>query len=95
MQFLSALTVVLYSVQFYSLNTIYIYISQTGFEDPNRTCTFIEPDLNGSKWSSEGCMLNKAESSEKNVTCDCDHNTAFAIMMDVSGVQVRWMNHFS
>jgi hypothetical protein len=40
-------------------------------------------------------MLNKAESSEKNVTCDCDHNTAFAIMMDVSGVQVRWMNHFS
>ena len=41
-------------------------------------------------WSSEGCTLNEAESSEENVTCDCDHNTAFAIMMDVAGVQVRY-----
>ncbi|CAB4021159.1 adhesion G- coupled receptor D1-like [Paramuricea clavata] len=65
-----------------------MYISQTGFEDPRRTCAFIEPDLNGSKWSSEGCTLNKSESSEKDVTCDCDHNTAFAILMDVSGVQL-------
>ena len=40
-------------------------------------------------WSSEGCTLNEAESSEENVTCDCDHNTAFAIMMDVADVQVR------
>ena len=42
-------------------------------------------------WSSEGCTLNETESSEENVTCDCDHNTAFAIMMDVAGVQVRSM----
>jgi hypothetical protein len=35
--------------------------------------------------------LNEAESSVEIVTCDCDHNTAFAIMMDVAGVQVRWI----
>jgi hypothetical protein len=47
--------------------------------------------VNGSIWSSKGCTLNEAESSVENVTCDCDHNTAFAIMMDVAGVQVRWI----
>ncbi|CAB4010984.1 Brain-specific angiogenesis inhibitor 3, partial [Paramuricea clavata] len=62
--------------------------NQTGYENPRRTCAFIEPDINSSVWSSKGCTLNEAESSEENVTCDCDHNTAFAIMMDVTGVQL-------
>ena len=47
--------------------------------------------MNGSIWSSRGCTLNEAESSVEIVTCDCEHNTAFAVMMDVSGVQVRWI----
>ncbi|CAB4005878.1 adhesion G -coupled receptor L3-like [Paramuricea clavata] len=62
--------------------------NQTGYEDPRRTCAFFEPDKNDSIWSSKGCTLNEAESSVENVTCDCDHNTAFAIMMDVAGVQL-------
>ncbi|CAB4005879.1 adhesion G -coupled receptor L3-like, partial [Paramuricea clavata] len=60
----------------------------TGYEDPRRTCAFFEPDKNNSILSSEGCTLNEAESSVESVTCDCDHNTAFAVMMDVSGVQL-------
>ncbi|CAB4016253.1 adhesion G- coupled receptor D1-like [Paramuricea clavata] len=66
---------------------IVIQNNQTGYEEPRRTCAFIEPDLNGSQWGSEGCTLNEAESSVENVTCDCNHNTAFAIMMDVAGSQ--------
>ncbi|XP_046863918.1 neurogenic locus notch homolog protein 1-like isoform X8 [Xenia sp. Carnegie-2017] len=62
--------------------------NQSGFDDPKRECVFIEPDVNGSKWSGEGCMLNETESSEDSVICDCDHNTAFAIMMDTAGVKL-------
>ena len=51
---------------------------------------FTEPQVTNSEWSGEGCVLNEIESSKENVTCACDHNTAFAIMMDVSGVKVRW-----
>lgn len=68
---------------------VFRVIVQSGYDDPRRTCAFIEPEVNGSKWSREGCTLNEAQSNDVNVTCDCDHNTAFAIMMDVSGVQVR------
>ena len=50
---------------------------------------FTEPQVTNSEWSGEGCVLNEIESSKENVTCACDHNTAFAIMMDVSGVKVR------
>ncbi|CAB4008473.1 brain-specific angiogenesis inhibitor 1-like [Paramuricea clavata] len=62
--------------------------NQTGYEDSRRTCVFIEPEINSSIWSSKGCTLNEAESSKKNVVCDCDHNTAFAVMMDVADVQL-------
>ncbi|XP_028402439.1 uncharacterized protein LOC114525371 isoform X2 [Dendronephthya gigantea] len=62
--------------------------NQTGYKNPKRTCAFTEPSVNNSKWSSEGCVLNEEESNERNVTCDCNHNSAFAIMMDVSGVEV-------
>ena len=48
----------------------------------------MEPEDAESKWSGKGCTLNEEESNEVNVTCDCDHNTAFAILMDVAGVQV-------
>ncbi|CAB4008983.1 adhesion G- coupled receptor D1-like, partial [Paramuricea clavata] len=62
--------------------------NQTGYVCPRRTCAFIEPEINNSMWGSEGCTLNEAESNEDNVTCDCDHTTAFAIIMDVAGVQL-------
>ena len=67
------------------------YFTQSGFENPRRTCAFIEPEINGSTWSSQGCTLNTSLSTEDNVTCDCNHNTAFAIMMDVAGVEVGYM----
>lgn len=51
-------------------------------------CVFIEPSVKESKWSREGCDLNEQESSEDQVICDCDHNTAFAIMMHSSDIQV-------
>ncbi|XP_046858696.1 uncharacterized protein LOC124452154 [Xenia sp. Carnegie-2017] len=59
----------------------------SGFVDPVRMCVFIEPSVKESKWSREGCDLNEQESSEDQVICDCDHNTAFAIMMHSSDIQ--------
>ncbi|XP_028416355.1 adhesion G-protein coupled receptor D1-like [Dendronephthya gigantea] len=67
---------------------IVIQNNQTGYVNPKRICAFTEPNNRRSNWSSSGCTLNEAESGEENVTCDCDHNTAFAIMMDVADVEV-------
>ena len=61
---------------------------QTGYKNPRRICAFIEPNITDSKWSGEGCTLNEKESNEVIVTCDCNHNTAFAILMDFAGVKV-------
>ncbi|CAB4008541.1 brain-specific angiogenesis inhibitor 1-like [Paramuricea clavata] len=73
-------------------STIVSFITKPGFnESVSKPFKIIlqnnQPEINNSIWSSEGCTLNEAESSEKNVICDCDHNTAFAIMMDVADVQ--------
>ncbi|XP_046858708.1 adhesion G-protein coupled receptor D1-like [Xenia sp. Carnegie-2017] len=62
--------------------------NQSSFLDPVWECVFIEPSVNDSKWSREGCELNEAQSSKEKVTCDCDHNTAFAILMHFSDVQL-------
>lgn len=37
-------------------------------------------------WSQEGCSLKDLNNTH--VTCQCDHLTNFAILMDVSGVEV-------
>lgn len=37
-------------------------------------------------WSQEGCSLKEVNSTH--VTCQCDHLTNFAVLMDVSGVEV-------
>ena len=38
----------------------------------------------GGGWSTEGCWL--ASSENGTVTCECDHLTNFAILMDTSGI---------
>lgn len=37
-------------------------------------------------WSQDGCSLK--EMNNTHVTCQCDHLTNFAVLMDVSGVEV-------
>lgn len=37
-------------------------------------------------WSQEGCSLKEVNNTH--VTCQCDHLTNFAVLMDVSGVEV-------
>lgn len=47
--------------------------------------TFAFSQLAG-QWSQDGCRL--LHTNLTHTTCECDHLTSFAVLMDVSGVKV-------
>ena len=51
----------------------------------NRDCEFYENCRNskGGGWSTDGCRLASRDNST--VTCECDHLTNFAVLMDRTG----------
>ncbi|XP_071797065.1 adhesion G-protein coupled receptor G7-like isoform X2 [Asterias amurensis] len=50
-------------------------------------CVFWEFGEESGFWSTEGCQL--AEMTDDKVSCDCDHATNFAILVDVKGQKRR------
>ncbi|XP_033630633.1 adhesion G-protein coupled receptor G4-like isoform X2 [Asterias rubens] len=56
-------------------------------EDDTIKCVFWEFGEESSFWSTEGCQL--AEITDDKVSCDCDHATNFAILVDVKGQKLR------
>ncbi|KAL8588189.1 hypothetical protein ACOMHN_063585 [Nucella lapillus] len=61
-------------------------------ENPNSTnarCVFWDPAI--SEWSSQGCRRVDGQSGARTTTCQCDHLTNFALLMDVYG-QGGWLS---
>lgn len=52
------------------------------YEGTNRRCVFWDPQLQD--WSDEGCR--EIHSGPGFVTCECDHLTNFAVIMDYNGI---------
>ena len=48
-----------------------------------------------STWFTDGCSLVTSESNQHVTTCECDHLTVFAALMDPYGVEVQPHFHFS
>ena len=48
---------------------------------------FWQPEIAGSVWSDEGCRLVPEQTTKFVTTCECDHLTLFAVM--VEGKTVR------
>ncbi|XP_064634742.1 adhesion G-protein coupled receptor G6-like [Lineus longissimus] len=55
------------------------YVSKTGYSNPQ--CVFWDFDLAG--WSGEGCRVVTSHSD--GASCECDHLTSFALLMDLTG----------
>ncbi len=61
-------------------------VSQEDFDTIK--CVFWEFGEESGFWSTEGCEL--AEMTDDKVSCDCDHATNFAILVDVKGQQLTY-----
>ncbi|CAG5131799.1 unnamed protein product [Candidula unifasciata] len=55
-------------------------------------CSFWDMDTSG-QWSQEGCQL--IDTNISHTTCECDHLTNFAVLMDVTGVKLSSENELA
>ena len=46
------------------------------------------PGVTGS-WSTEGCKVNQTQKYKDFISCECDHLTSFALLLDVSQTRYR------
>ncbi|KAJ7360286.1 Adhesion G protein-coupled receptor L3 [Desmophyllum pertusum] len=64
-----------------------------GVQEGSMVCVYWDYNLNskGGGWSTDGCWL----ASRKNgtATCECDHLTNFAVLMDTSGISTEHAGH--
>ncbi|XP_048581998.1 uncharacterized protein LOC116611752 isoform X2 [Nematostella vectensis] len=54
---------------------------------PPQTCVFWRPG-NPDKWLTRGCRLVTSESNSRVTTCECDHLTVFAALLDPYGGKI-------
>ncbi|XP_028402492.1 adhesion G protein-coupled receptor L3-like [Dendronephthya gigantea] len=47
-----------------------------------RKCVFWQPEKANSRWGDEGCRLVRNETTKEVTTCECDHLTLFAVMVE-------------
>lgn len=53
-----------------------------GYKLHTRSCRWYQEDTNS--WSDTGCRIMSHESDENVTTCECEHLTSFAVLMDLS-----------
>ena len=62
---------------------------------PKGSCVFWRPRGESAVWQTSGCRLVADESDDKMTTCECDHLTIFASIMDPFGSSVsEFGTHF-
>ena len=60
-------------------------------EHEKNVAFFLATSLRGLKgaWSNQGCQLSKEQNYENYVTCECNHLTNFALLLDVSQTAIN------
>ena len=67
---------------------LFLKTSASSGANPQGKCVFWRPE-ESAIWNTSGCRLISSESEVTMTTCECDHLTIFAALMDPYGTQVR------